>query len=170
MSLAPRLSIPVGVVVERRKATSPWIDFVWRPLAVLPDKPATPPWTRLHGDNDATTFYAGDAEVVLHRSATARYRENLQAGGALWVVLRPTGVDPALELIAVTADPSEGEAFTEAGTDLVDQVPMPETLRSVVAAFVAEHHVEEPFVKRQRDRANPEALGRRGPLWDKGRK
>ena len=35
---------------------------------------------------------------------------------------------------------------------------------TLVDAFIAEHHVERPFVKRKRDRANPEALGRRGPL------
>jgi hypothetical protein len=33
----------------------------------------------------------------------------------------------------------------------------------MLAAFVAEHHVDHAFVKRQRDRADPEALGRRGP-------
>ena len=32
----------------------------------------------------------------------------------------------------------------------------------IVAAFVAEHHVERPFVKRKRDRADPEALARGG--------
>jgi len=30
------LRIPVGVVVERRKADSSWIDFVWRGVGVLP--------------------------------------------------------------------------------------------------------------------------------------
>ena len=33
----------------------------------------------------------------------------------------------------------------------------------LIEAFVAEHHVERPFVKRKRDRADPEALARRGP-------
>jgi hypothetical protein len=39
----PLLRIPVGVVVERRKADSPWVDFVWRSVAVLPDEPETSP-------------------------------------------------------------------------------------------------------------------------------
>src|SRR5215213_10133878 len=29
------VSIPVGIVVERCKANSPWSEFVWRPVAVL---------------------------------------------------------------------------------------------------------------------------------------
>ncbi len=53
--------------------------------------------------------------------------------------------------LAVTADPSEGEAFTEAGNDLVETVPMPGDIRDTLEAFVAEHHVERAFFKRQRD-------------------
>jgi hypothetical protein len=61
----------------------------------------------------------------------------------------------------VTADPAEGEAMTEAGDDLVDSVPMPDVIRDALEAFIAEHHVERPFFKRKRDRAGPEAPGRR---------
>ena len=82
----------------------------------------------------------------------------------LWVALRPTGVEPPYEIFAVTADPAEGEALTESGSDLVDVVPMPEAIRVQIEAFVAEHHVERPFYKRKRDRADPEALARRGPV------
>ena len=64
-------------------------------------------------------------------------------------------------LLTVTADPAEGEAMTEAGNDLVETVPMPRAIQEAVAAFVSEHHVEREFSKRKRDRADPEALGRR---------
>ena len=75
----------------------------------------------LREDGDATTFYAGSADVELYRSETAHYRDNLATGApSLWVVLRPTEAEPPYELIAVTADPAEGEAFTEAGADLVE--------------------------------------------------
>ena len=40
---APDLTIPVGVVVERRPATSPWLDHVWQAVAVLPGVPETVP-------------------------------------------------------------------------------------------------------------------------------
>lgn len=154
--------IPVGVVVERRKATSAWIDFVWRPVAVLVGEPEAKPWTLLGETKDTATFYAGHAHVELYRTETTNYRDNLATGApSLWVILRPTGTEPPYDVIAVTADPDEGEAFTQAGNDLVEAVPMPDVLRDVVAAFVTEHHVERPFVKRKRDRVNPEALGRR---------
>ncbi|MBV8169469.1 MAG: DUF3305 domain-containing protein [Alphaproteobacteria bacterium] len=159
---APDQRIPVGVVVERRKATSPWIDVVWRAVAVLPGAPDTAPWTQLDGDATAMRFFLDTAEVALFRGDTARYRDNLASGApALWVVLRPTDAEPPLTLALVTADPSEGEARTEAGGDLVEAVAMPPSVAEAIASFVAEHHVEQAFFKRQRDRGNPEALARR---------
>ncbi|HML13363.1 MAG TPA: DUF3305 domain-containing protein [Xanthobacteraceae bacterium] len=162
MSVEPLARIAVGVVVERRAATSPWIEHVWRSVGVLAGVPEAAPWTPLPGPSGADTFYAGGAEVELYRSETTNYRHNLASEQpSLWVVLRPTGADPPFAVVRVTADPAEGEAFTETGTDLVDAVPMPPPVVQAVAAFVAEHHVEHTFEKRKRGRADPEALGRR---------
>ena len=167
MSSTALVRIPVGVVVERRKAASPWLDFLWRPVSVLAGEPSAAPWTPLSVEGDATTFYAGAAVIELHRTETANYRSNLGSGAPeLWVVLRPTGAEPPYDVLAVTADPAEGEAFTEAGNDLVETVPMPATIAEALEAFVAEHHVERPFYKRQRDRAGPEALARRKGRWE----
>jgi hypothetical protein len=155
-------SIAVGIVVERSKANSQWIDFTWRPVTVLPGQPDAVPWTVLSAEGGTTTFYAGTTEIELHRSETSNYRDNLASGSpSVWISLRPTDADPPYAIIAATVDPAEGESFTEAGTDLVEAVPMPDVIRHAVAAFVAEHHVERAFVKRKRDRADPEALARR---------
>jgi hypothetical protein len=162
MTAAGRMA--VGVVVERRKAASQWIDFIWQPVTVLPGRPEAEPWTVLSRDGDRTTFYAGTLEIELHKSDTGNYRDNLASGApSVWVALRPTETDPPYRLFAATVDPSEGESYTEAGSDLVETVPMPDMIRDVVAAFVAEHHVERHFFKRKRDRANPESLARRAP-------
>jgi Protein of unknown function (DUF3305) len=148
------LSFPVGVLVERHKATSPWLDFVWRPVQVLTGIPAAEPWTLIRTDADVATFYAGTGTVALYRTETANYLSNLASGApALWVVLRPRLGDPPYEVQAVTADPSEGEAFAEAGNDLIETVPMPASLIAAIEAFIAQHHVERPSFKRQRDAA-----------------
>lgn len=158
----PLLRIPVGVVVERRKAASPWIDFVWRGVGVLPDEPEMTPWTVLREQDDTTLYYAGSAALDLYRSETARYRENFASElPSIWVVLSPSEGAWPYAVAAVTADPAEGEAFTEAGTNLVEAVPMPENLREAVEKFIAEHHVEREFFKRKQRRADPEALARR---------
>jgi Protein of unknown function (DUF3305) len=146
----------VGVVVERRKAKSPWLDFLWRPVSVLVGTPSAVPWTRIREEGDATTFYAGEASIELHRTETTNYRQNLSSGmPALWVVLRPVAGDsasPAFDILTVTADPAEGEALTDAGNDLVAAVPMPAAIIETIDGFNAEHHVERPFNKRQRSR------------------
>ena len=161
----PQVRIPIGVVIERRRAKSPWVDFIWRPVAVLPGVPDAAPWTPLDGDADRMNFYAGAAALELHRSDTAAYRDNLETGTALlWVVLRPTGLEPPYEIAAVTADPGEGESFTEGETNLVESLPMPESVYAIITAFVAEHQVDRPFVKRQRHNASPEAMARAAPL------
>ena len=160
------MKVPVGVVVERRKAISQWTDFVWLPVAVLPDVPPAQPWTVLNHEADRTTFYAGPGMVELFVAGTSNYRDNLVAGPQLWIVLRPTEADPPFQVMSVTADPSEGEGFSEVGNDIVEPVPMPESIRKALEAFVAEHHVEQTFYKRKRDRANTEALGRHGRTED----
>jgi Protein of unknown function (DUF3305) len=166
VTLVPPLQcIEVGVVVERRKAKSQWIDFIWRPAAILPGRPEAAPGTALAGDGDCATFYAGPANLELYRTETGQYRDNLASGApSLWVALRPTGANPAYEVVGVTADPAEGESWTLAGGDLVDAVPMPTTVRDAIEAFVTEHHVERPFVKRKRDRSDPDVLAGRRPL------
>jgi Protein of unknown function (DUF3305) len=161
-TLAPLLRIPVGVVVERRKATSPWADVLWRPVAVLAGLPDTEPWTPLATEGDAETFYAGAAEIELYRSETDKYRVNLESGApAIWVSLQATGGEPPYEIATVTADPAEGESLTEPGQAIVEAVAMPDPVHELIAAFIAEYPVDRTFVKRVRDRADPEALGRR---------
>lgn len=163
-AVVPLASIPVGVVVERSKSASPWVDFHWRPVGVLAGVPDTPPWTKLAEDGERATFYAGAASVELYRTETAHYRDNLQTETPLlWIILRPVDGDPPYELMAVTADPAEGEGMTEAGANIVEALPMPESLRDAIAAFVAEHHVERVFVKRKRDHADPDTFARRTP-------
>jgi Protein of unknown function (DUF3305) len=156
MNVAPALArMSIGVVVERRKAASAWVDYVWQPVAVLPGRPQAEPWTMLAADGDRATYYAGAADLALYRTETGQYRDNLGSGApSLWVVLRPTGVEPPYRVVAVTADPAEGESFTQAGDDLVGAVPMPAVVRDMLEAFVAEHHVERPFFKRERDHAD----------------
>jgi hypothetical protein len=148
-------SMMLGVVVERRQGVTVWADTLWRPVAVLPGLPDAAPWTSLGRDGPAERFYAGPHEMELHRTDTATYRDNLATGTPrIWVCVRLAG--DALSIVGVTADPAEGESFTEAGDDIVESVPMPAEVAALVAAFVAEHHVERPFLKRKRKNWTPE--------------
>ena len=156
------MQIPVGVVVERRKARSMWADFLWRPVSVFGGKTSAAPWTPLGTEAEAALFFAGEGLIELHRTETVNYRDNLASGApALWVALRPAVSEWPYEILAVTADPSEGEAFTDAGNNIVEAVAMPAGIVEAIGQFIAEHHVERPFVKRRRRPAEP-APGRCG--------
>lgn len=166
----PQEYLRLGIVVERRVvAGNPWIDHAWSPVAVLPDAPDLAPWTSLGRDAGGERFYLGAAELTLYSVDTANFRDNFTTGQpSLWVSLRPTGLDPALELVGVTADPYEGEAFCETMGDIVEMLPMPADVAARIAAFYDEHHVERAFFKRKRDAVDPRKGGRRPPAGPSG--
>jgi hypothetical protein len=160
----------IGVIAAKRKLKSAWASHAWLPHSVLPAAPATAPWTRLAAEGEDEIFYAGAAELRLYPSETSHYRDNLGSGRpSLWVALREVAGDEH-EVSTVTADPYEGEALAGAIGEIIEAVPMPAEIQAQVAAFVEAHHVERPFIKRKRDRADPEALARRGRAGGPGPK
>jgi hypothetical protein len=154
--------IIVGVVGEKRKAQSIWIDHTWGVASVLLGAPQTPPGTLVGREEGVERFFLGTTGILLTSSATMHYRDNLMSGAPkLWVILREHAEDGSISLVGVTADPSEGEGHTQAGSDLVEALPMHPEIAAAIAAFVDEHHVERAFFKRKRDRADPDALAHR---------
>lgn len=154
--------LTVGVVLERRALDNPWIDHMWAPLAVLPGAPPVEPWTVLADRDGVRQVYAGPHLISFHSVDTAHYRDNLQSGAPkIWIALRRTDGERPVDVVGVTADPAEGEAYTEAGDDIVEAVAMPAEIGAKLAAFIDAHHVERTFYKRRRDQANPEALAMR---------
>lgn len=152
----------VGIVVERRTLSNPWVDAVWLPSAVLPGVPAAEPWTTLSETEDVKRIYAGSHELALHTVETANYRDNLDSGlPRVWVSLRESEGEHPVQIVGVTADPAEGESYTEAGGDTVEALAMPPEIAEHLADFVARHHVEKQFFKRKRTAPDAEALALR---------
>ena len=157
------IRIPVAVLAERRPGSTPWAEWSWRAVEVLEEAPDLPPWTVLREEAGRTLFLAGRTEVALYPTDTVNYRDNLRADlPRIWVVLRQAEAPPGLRLYTVTVDGGEAHIYADTGTDLLEALAMPAGLRAVVEAFVVQHHVERAFHKRQRDRADPEALARGG--------
>jgi hypothetical protein len=154
--------LTVGIVVERRTLDNPWVDHAWLPSAVLPGAPAAAAGTVLSDQGGVRQVYAGAHGLCFFSIDTAHYRDNLASGSPkIWVSLRACDGEPPVRVVGVTADPAEGEAFTEAGEDIVDAVAMPPEIALRLAEFIQAHHVERDFYKRRRDRADPEALATR---------
>ncbi len=165
----PSTAIEIGVVLERRPARSAWLDVIWEARSVLPEPAAAERGASLGATASGELFYGGAARLEVNTVDTGYYRDNLESGTPqIWVVLRAQ--DSGLpEIARVTCDPNEGEGYAGSGWDIVNVVPMPAPIAAALAAFVAEHHVDRPFIKRKRDKADPEALapGRQGPERDR---
>ncbi len=153
--MTPTSQIEIGVVLERQRPKSPWADVtgdtLWLPAAILPAAPDLPPFTRLTETPSGELLFAGCFTMALHRTETANYRDNLATGAPrIWIALRASASAQGITIIGVTPDPAEGESYTEAGTDITGHVPMPSEIAAILADFVAEHHIERPFIKRRR--------------------
>lgn len=157
------IAIPVGVLVERRKIDHPWAEWSWKPVAVTADLPDIEHWRVLAADAAVTRYYAGRADVVLHRRLAEAYLANL-AGETpmLWVVLRRSedavgGIPWCVH--TVSASPYDALHYLDPAEDIVEPVPMPHEVLGRLIAFLKAHpQEEEPFVKRVRDRVEPEEV------------
>jgi hypothetical protein len=149
----------VGVVLGRRSLDNPWIDHMWVAQALLYPAPEAEAGTLLSKDEALALVYAGPATIELFVSETANYRDNLSTGTPLlWIAAR-TNEGGTPDFLRVTADPTEGEAWHEAGSEIVATLAMPGDIAAWIAAFVDAFHVEQVFQKRQRDRSERKARG-----------
>lgn len=166
------VSMPVGVVVERREIDNRWQRWSHRPVAVIPGAPATAEWRELERGQGFQRWHAATLSLELHRKDTEAYRVNLSGQRpVVYVVMRPdlsaAADGPPLSPFRVTASAYEAQDHMD-GDDLVEGVTMPAGVVAWVQAFIDRHHVEQPFIKRRRDGQDPEAFGgRRGAAGDR---
>jgi hypothetical protein len=154
--MRPSITLPVGVVVAREKIDHPWQEYRWRPVSVFLNAPEVTEWRELRRSDNLAHYHAATLPLELHRKETSGYRANLATGRpAVYVILRE---DPGasstwpVTVHLVTASPYEAQAYGESGLEIVELVPMPEPLVALVEDFIAMHHVDEAFVKRQRQK------------------
>ena len=151
----PVAAMPLGVVLQRKPGVTRWQRWTWTASAVLPGAgPAD--WQVLRGEDSVTEFHAATLTLELHRAEVEAYRVSLMMEPpAVFVVLRPND-DPDFEhdyiIHAVTASAYEAQDYMDSGEEIVEAVPMPPGLIAWVTAFSDTHFVDEPFVKRKRDK------------------
>jgi len=151
-------TLTVGVIVERRKAKNPWVDFVWQPVEAVIVLPPLEPWSVMREEGTTTRFYAGSFTMELHPRETVSYKMNLDSGEpAIYVVLREDSSMPqGVRLELASPSPAEAEAYMD-GSATVDKVPMDEDITAWLVAYMQAFHVEEQFRKRKRGRDKPKS-------------
>lgn len=157
------ISMPVGIVVERRDLQNRWQKVAWKPVGVLPGAGPIDRWKLLMRGEGWTQYHMATLPLELHRKETLAYKTNLNdSPPRLFVVLR-TNDDPAVEEdvtpFLVTASAFQAQDYLDAGDDIVEGVTMPDAVVAWVQAFCDHHHVDEPFKKRKRKNYNPDDVG-----------
>ena len=147
------MRVDVAVQVERREPANRWAEPSFVPVGVSPGRLERPDWTVLVSGERTVRFHATNAQLVLHRKDTEGLIETVrEPAPVLFVVMRPCEGTPGVAVHLVTASTHEAQDHTDAGEDMVERVAMPGEIAELIEAFVAAHHVDEPFYKRKRKR------------------
>lgn len=148
-----RASMPVGIVVRKTPGVTRWAKWSWRVVAVLPGA-APAKWRELRREGEVVEYHAATLNLDLWSTDTEAYLVGLAAKTpSVIVVLRDApDADIPFEPAIVTASPYEGQDYLDSGEGLIEAVPMPLGMIGWIMDFVQEHHVEEVFIKRKRDK------------------
>ena len=144
----------VGVVLRRKPGVTRWAKWVWEPAGLIPGAlPAQ--WKILREEDGATEYHAGTVALEVHRAEAEAYRVCLAMDPpSAFVVLRDgegDGPDDmALQTLTVSA--YEAQDYLDSGEEIVEPVPLPETLVAWLTSFCSAQDEEAPFKKRKRDK------------------
>lgn len=167
-------TIPVGLVLERRKIDNPWQDHRWNAVSVIVGAPDVQEWTLLDKSDGGERYHAATLPLTLYRKETESYKVNLSGNPSVYVVLR-TDDDPdspyEVYPFLATASAYEAQDYLDSGEETVESVPMPEGLIAWVQDFCDTHHEDEVFIKRKRSdhRREQDKFGRRPLVDESGR-
>lgn len=161
------ITMPMGIVVERRELNNRWQKIAWKPVGVLPGAGAIDENRVVMSGDGWTHFHMATLPLELHRKETLAYKTNLNGHPPkLYIVLR-TSDDPAIDVdikpFLVTASAFEAQDYLDSGDDIVEGVTMPDAVLAWVQSFCDRHHVDEPFKKRKRKRYDPDDIRGRPP-------
>jgi hypothetical protein len=150
-----KITIPLGVVVRRTPGVTRWAKWSWRAVAVLPGAPDAD-WHEMRREGDSVEYHAATVPLDLWRTDTEAYQTGLNVDDpSIYVIMRrcdDPDVAHEFEVFRVTASPYEAQDYTDSGEEIVERVPTPPALIAMIRDFIAEHHREEAFVKRRRDK------------------
>lgn len=169
----PLESIPVAVVVERRKIEDKWRDHEWHAVDLLVGAPPATEWRKLIEGDGWIRYLTPPLELGLYRDETEDYRINLTAERPyVYAILQPDedfDSPHEVKVAHVTVSPFEAGSYGQSGDEIIDSVPMPREVAEWIATFVGTYHVERPFYKRQQNKARPDktGFGRGGPRTER---
>lgn len=155
MTAGPRVSLPVAVVMARKRVTGKgWQVPSWRVVGVVAgtevaDRQAQ--GTVIRADAEEEHYLWGGLKLELYRDAAGSYWTNLTGRQPALFVLCTDDGQGRLVPRSVTADQDEASSGVEV-SDRVYSAPIPPEVYQHLEAFVVAHHLPEE--KRRRRRAD----------------
>ncbi len=144
-------TLPVAVLIERRKQPNRWENWSFRIAEVVPDESGFGDAARLLRDDGKTAqiLHPGLA-VTLFRDEAEGYYLNLTSGAPVWFVMwRIDDEDPSRAWPEhVTLSYNEAGRLLDA-QERVDNVPLGEELCAWLQAYVDLHYRPEPKQRRR---------------------
>lgn len=145
--------MPVGIVLRRSPGVTRWAKWSWVASGILPGA-GDADWKVLRQEDEATEFHAATLPLELHGAETEAYLHGLTAAvPSVYVVMRDSdNGDQPLDMVLITASPYEAQDYCDSGEEIIEKIAMPPGLIAWVRDFAHEHHIEEVFKKRRRDK------------------
>lgn len=154
------MTIMLGVIAEKRQSVSRWAKDYWMPVGVMLAPADLNAGDVLVSDERMTRYYMGRVDMTCYAADTEAYVENFDSGTpALYVVLRRNSENLhslPWYVQSVTASPHEAQDYEVGSEDIIERLPMPPEIAEAILEFLKLYHVEQKFVKRQRDTLDPD--------------
>jgi len=132
----------IAVVMRRRRAQSPWADWIWEPWSVLAGDTAGEVRLLVDDAQGATQWIHPGFELSLHRDEAEGYYLNVVASDPRVFVLWRMEGEEGLP-VEVTASFNEAGRWLDAGHS-VDGVAMPREIYAWVGDYVEKNYRPEP--------------------------
>ncbi len=163
---ALQLSMPLGIVLEKRSSGNQWVDYDWSVVSVLPGAAEIDDWVELKrgkdGEGDWVQYHAATLPLEIFSKEAEGYKFNLTLEQpSVFVVLRNIDDEEQEDYehevfpFLVTVCPYEAQDYLDSGEEIVENVSMPLSVMAWLDDYVNEHYVEEKFKKRKRKAFDP---------------
>jgi len=140
-------SMPVAVIMQRRKVEHRWADEAWAAVGVVPDRGNLPPLQVLGESPERDYYLVSGLELELHTDENEGYYENCVAPESKVFVLWRM-IDGRAIPVRASVSYVEGTRMFDSG-ESADGVTMPAEIYAWVAGYLREHYTPRPRRGRQ---------------------
>jgi len=136
--MSAQASLPIAVIMQRRRSTHPWAEDQWEAVGVVPDNGATEDILPLVHSDAREAYLVPGLALELHRDEHDGYFENCIAPEAKVFVQWRVHEGRALPVRA-SVSYAEGTRMFDSG-EHADGVAMPADIQAWLIRYLAEHY------------------------------